>query len=213
MSPGTETSPKTIIFVLGGARSGKSAYAQKIASRFERVTFIATGQASDAEMRRKIAQHRRDRPASWKTVEAPLHLHQIIRSESQKGRAILVDCLTLYVANVMAAGKSSKSTPPAHVQDVCDAMQASEASVIVVSNEVGSGIVPAYRTGRVYRDLLGLMNQRVAQIADTVVLMVAGLPVRVKGSVAGDPRDGVNLGTPAPERITKARPASIAKIR
>jgi len=182
VSPGTERRTKSITLVLGGARSGKSGYAQKIASRFERVTFIATGQARDGEMRRKIAQHRRDRPASWRTVEAPVNLHKTICSESKKADVVLVDCLTLYVANVVGAKKRLNSESNAHIEDVCNAIRASEASVIVVSNEVGSGIVPPYRSGRMYRDLLGQMNQGVAQIADTVVLMVAGLPVAVKES-------------------------------
>lgn len=180
MLPGMETHTKTITLVLGGARSGKSRYAQQIASRFERVTFIATGRPGDAEMRRKIARHRGERPAAWKTVEAPLNLHQTIRSESQKADVVLVDCLTLYVANVMGAKKSSKSDPTKHIEEVCDAIRASKASVVAVSNEVGSGIVPAYRSGRVYRDFLGQVNQGLAQIADKVVLMVAGVPIAVK---------------------------------
>jgi adenosylcobinamide kinase / adenosylcobinamide-phosphate guanylyltransferase len=180
--PGMETHTKNITLVLGGARSGKSRYAQQIASRFERVTFIATGRPGDAEMRRKIARHRRERPAAWKTVEAPLNLYKTIRSESQKTDVVLVDCLTLYVANVMGAKKSSKSDPKKHIEEVCDAIRASRASVVAVSNEVGSGIVPAYRSGRVYRDFLGQMNQGLAQIADKVVLMVAGVPMTVKGS-------------------------------
>jgi adenosylcobinamide kinase/adenosylcobinamide-phosphate guanylyltransferase len=178
--PGMETHTKTITLVLGGARSGKSRYAQQIASRFERVTFIATGRAGDAEMRRKIARHRGERPAAWKSVEAPLNLDQTIRSESQKADVVLVDCLTLYVANVMGAKKSSKSDPTKHIEEVCDAIRASKASVVAVSNEVGSGIVPAYRSGRVYRDFLGQVNQGLAQIADKVVLMVAGVPIAVK---------------------------------
>ena len=110
MLPGMETHTKNITLVLGGARSGKSRYAQQIALHFERVTFIATGRQSDAEMRRKIARHRRERPAAWTTVEAPLNLDRAIRSESQKADVVLVDCLTLYVANViMAVKKNSKS--------------------------------------------------------------------------------------------------------
>ncbi len=182
MLPGMETHTKNITLVLGGARSGKSRYAQQIASRFERVTFIATGRPGDAEMRRKIARHRRERPAAWTTVEAPLNLHKTIRSESQKADVVLVDCLTLYVANVMGAKKSSKSDPKKHIEEVCDAIWASKASVVAVSNEVGSGIVPAYRSGRIYRDFLGQMNQGVAEIADKVVLMVAGVPLTVKDS-------------------------------
>ncbi len=168
--------------MLGGAQSGKSYYAQQLASRFERVTFIATGRRSDAEMRKKIARHRSERPVAWKTIEAPLDLHKTIRSESHKADVVLIDCLTLYVANVMGAGKKSKSNPNACIEAVCGAIQESTASVVAVSNEVGSGVVPPYRSGRIYRDFLGQMNREIAQIADRVVLMVAGVPLTVKDS-------------------------------
>lgn len=182
MLPGMETHTKNITLVLGGARSGKSRYAQQLASRFERVTFIATGRPGDAEMRKKISRHRRERPAAWKTVEAPVNLHKTICSESQNADVVLIDCLTLYAANVMGGKKRSRSDPKKHIENICDAIRASKASVVAVSNEVGSGIVPAYRSGRVYRDFLGQMNQKIAQIADKVVLMVAGVPLTVKDS-------------------------------
>ena len=182
MSPGTETPKKNVTLVLGGAQSGKSYYAQQLASHFESVTFIATGRRTDAEMRKKIAQHRRERPIAWKTIEAPLDLHKTIRSESRKADVILVDCLTVYVANVMRARKKSKRYPKEYIEAVCDAIRASKAAVVAVSNEVGSGVVPAYRSGRIYRDFLGQMNQKIAQIADTVILMVAGVPVILKDS-------------------------------
>jgi adenosylcobinamide kinase / adenosylcobinamide-phosphate guanylyltransferase len=93
-----------------------------------------------------------------------------------------VDCLTVYVANVMRARKKSKRYPKEYIEAVCDAIRASKAAVVAVSNEVGSGVVPAYRSGRIYRDFLGQMNQKIAQIADTVILMVAGVPVILKDS-------------------------------
>jgi adenosylcobinamide kinase / adenosylcobinamide-phosphate guanylyltransferase len=182
VSAGAEAREKNVTLVLGGAQSGKSHYAQQLASRFERVTFIATGRSTDAEMRKKIARHRRERPAAWRTIEAPVDLHKTIRSESQKADVILIDCLTVYVANVMGGRRRSKSNPEACIEAVCGAIQASESSVVVVSNEVGSGIVPPYRSGRIYRDFLGQMNRAVAQIADRVVLMIAGVPVTVKDS-------------------------------
>jgi len=182
VSQGTETPKKNVTLVLGGAQSGKSYYAQQLASHFESVTFIATGRRADAEMRKKIAQHRRERPIAWRTIEAPLDLHKTIRSESRKADVILVDCLTVYVANVMRARKKSKRYPKEYIEAVCDAIRASKAAVVAVSNEVGSGVVPAYRSGRIYRDFLGQMNQKIAQIADTVILMVAGVPVILKDS-------------------------------
>jgi adenosylcobinamide kinase/adenosylcobinamide-phosphate guanylyltransferase len=177
---------KHVTLVLGGARSGKSRYAQECASTFERVTFIATACAGDAEMRRKIDQHQHDRPANWKTVEAPMNLQGAIYSEAGKADILVVDCLTFYVFNVMSAKKDGNGGGAyhRHIREICDAILASKASVIAVSNEVGSGIVPAYRSGRIYRDLLGQLNQRIAQIADKVILMVAGVPLTVKASAS-----------------------------
>lgn len=180
MSPGTEPSKKEVTFVLGGAQSGKSRYAQELASRFERVTFIATGRPSDSEMRKKIARHQQERPRAWRTIEAPLDLDKIIRCESQNSDVVLVDCLTFYVANLMDPKRKSKGDPEGFIEALCDAIQASGASVLVVSNEVGSGVVPAYRSGRIYRDCLGQMNQKIAALADRVVLMIAGMPLIVK---------------------------------
>ena len=180
MSPGITNHKKTITLVLGGAQSGKSHYAQQLASEFEHVTFIATGRRTDAEMRRKIARHRRKRPMAWKTVEAPRELHEAIRSESQEADVILIDCLTIYADNIMGGRKKSHVDQEKYIDAVCDAIRASRACVIAVSNEVGSGVVPAYRSGRIYRDFLGQMNQKIAQMADTVVLMIAGLPLTVK---------------------------------
>jgi adenosylcobinamide kinase/adenosylcobinamide-phosphate guanylyltransferase len=182
VSPGIQTCRKTITVVLGGAQSGKSYYAQRLAAGFERVTFIATAQARDAEMRRKIARHRSERPAGWRTVEAPLDLCARIRSESRHADAVVVDCLTVYVSNIMGRRRRGRCNPEKHIEELCGAIQAAHASVILVSNEVGSGVVPPYRSGRVFRDFLGQMNHKVADIADTVVLMVAGLPVMLKAA-------------------------------
>ena len=186
MSPEAETRKKSVILVLGGAQSGKSYYAQQVASQFERVAFIATARDTDTEMRKKIARHRRERPSAWRTIEAPLELTKAIRSSSQESDVVLVDCLTVYVDNVMSRRRKSKSKSDSKecISAVCDAIRTADASVIVVSNEVGSGVVPPYRSGRAYRDFLGQMNQKVAQIADKVILMVAGVPMMVKESDA-----------------------------
>ena len=176
-----ETYPRNVTLVLGGVRSGKSRYAQILASRYRRVTFLATARPSDREMRERIARHQRDRSASWKTVEAPLDLHKTITSESLKADLLLVDCLTLFVANAMTRDQKKPDSARLATEQVCQAIRSSRASVIVVSNEVGSGIVPAYRSGRIYRDLLGQMNQEIAKIADNVVFMIAGIPLTVKG--------------------------------
>lgn len=186
---------KTVTLVLGGARSGKSRYAQQLASQFQRVTFIATGRPGDAEMRKKIARHRRERPRAWTTVEAPVELPEAIRSESQKADVILIDCLTVYAANVLGARSGPKRSAEKDAEAVCDAIRASRASLVVVSNEVGNGVVPAYQSGRAYRDALGEMNQKIAQIADRVVLMVAGLPLTLK-DLNGEQKNDVRLAHP-----------------
>lgn len=170
------------MLVLGGVRSGKSRYAQAAAARFARVTFVATARRSDAEMRRKIAVHRRERPPSWSTVEAQTNLDRIIRREGATSDLLLVDCLTTYCGSLMSRSRVSKARQR-HLEAVVDAIQATPASVFLVSNEVGSGIVPAFKSGRVYRDLLGEVNQRVARAADRVVLLVAGVAVPIKGTL------------------------------
>jgi adenosylcobinamide kinase/adenosylcobinamide-phosphate guanylyltransferase len=168
------------MLVLGGVRSGKSRYAQAQASRFARVTFVATARRSDAEMRRKIAAHRRQRPRDWKTVEAQRDLDQVILREGASADLLLVDCLTTYCGSLLSA----RGVAPAqrtHLASVIDAIATTRASVFLVSNEVGSGVVPAFKSGRLYRDLLGEVNQQVARVANQVVLLVAGIPVPIKG--------------------------------
>jgi adenosylcobinamide kinase / adenosylcobinamide-phosphate guanylyltransferase len=171
---------KTVTLVLGGARSGKSRYAQSLASSFQRVIFIATARRSDEEMRAKIARHRRERPSSWKTFEITTGLDRVLREKCADADLLLIDCLTLYLSNVIGRKGSERHELHGHLQRVCDAVRDAEASVVIVSNEAGSGVVPAYRSGREYRDLLGEFNQQLAQVADRVILMVAGLPLTVK---------------------------------
>ena len=180
MSREAETRKKNVTLVLGGAQSGKSHYAQRLASHFDRVTLIATARRTDAEMRKKIARHRSERPLAWKTIEAARHLEKAIHVASCESDGVVIDCLTLYVANVMSAAKKSKTNPKEHIEAVCGAIRASKADVIVVSNEVGSGVVPPYRSGRIYRDFLGQMNREIAELADNVVLMIAGVPLTLK---------------------------------
>ncbi len=171
---------RTVTLILGGARSGKSRYAQKLASELKRVAFIATARPSDSEMRRKIAQHRSERPASWETIEAPTDLANAIESRSTKATVIIIDCLTLYLDNVMHAKRGAVIEIERRLHQVCEAIRTSKSSVIVVSNEVGCGVVPAFRSGRRYRDLLGQLNQQIAEMADRVIFMVAGMALTVK---------------------------------
>jgi adenosylcobinamide kinase/adenosylcobinamide-phosphate guanylyltransferase len=175
---------KSITLVLGGVRSGKSRYAQQLVERADRVTFIATAERrDDEEMRRKIERHRAERPANWQTIEEPLKLARAVEQAGRESDAILIDCLTLFAANVMEACGDDTERADAFVSALCDALSAAACPVVLVSNEVGSGIVPAYELGRRFRDRVGEINQRVAAIADNVLLMVAGLPLALKGSV------------------------------
>jgi len=173
----------SIVLVLGGVRSGKSRYAQCLAEREHRVTFIATAEhRNDEEMRLKIERHRADRPASWTTVEEPLYLSDAIRSAGSKCDALLVDCLTLFASNLLEAQGENEQNLQSYIDSLCEVLRSVPCTVILVSNEVGSGVVPAYASGRRFRDLIGEINQRVASIADTVLLMVAGLPLVLKSS-------------------------------
>ncbi|MGF7179196.1 bifunctional adenosylcobinamide kinase/adenosylcobinamide-phosphate guanylyltransferase [Tunturiibacter psychrotolerans] len=171
----------SITLVLGGVRSGKSRYAQQLAERESHVIFVATAKASDDEMHHKIERHRRERPAEWLTVEEPLELVQVLEQRARDCDVMVVDCLTVFAANLLETEGDDQDAIERRVGALCVALQSASCSVVLVSNEVGSGVVPAYPLGRRYRDLLGEINQSVARIADDVVLMVAGLPLALKG--------------------------------
>ncbi len=184
-----QVSAHTVTLVLGGVRSGKSRYAQQIAERSGRVTFIATAERrDDPEMLAKIERHRAERPSHWATVEEPLELGQAIRRGATSSDLILVDCLTLFAANLLEAHGDDEKKLESHVSDLCAVLETVPCSVVVVSNEVGSGVVPEYVSGRRFRDLVGELNQRVANVADTVLFMVAGLPLALKGSIHAEGR-------------------------
>jgi adenosylcobinamide kinase/adenosylcobinamide-phosphate guanylyltransferase len=142
---------------------------------------VATAQPVDEEMRRKIERHKADRPAEWVTIEEPLLLDKVLQSRAPQFRLLLVDCLTLYTSNLMTAEKNDPEAALQRADRLCAVLRSIESSVVLVSNEVGSSVVPAYASGRMFRDLLGEINQRVATVADNVVLMVAGLPLSLKG--------------------------------
>ncbi len=177
---------KVITLILGGARSGKSAYAEQLAAQHEgAVLYVATAQAWDEDMASRIAVHQAQRPNHWRTLEAPTDVGQAIRT-APPADVILIDCLTLLASNVIAPLDTSEQAVAdralqAEIDALCEAVAtAPKAHWIVVSNEVGLGIVPAYPLGRLYRDALGRANQRLAAIADEVFFMVAGLPMAVK---------------------------------
>jgi len=178
-----EARPNTVTFVLGGVRSGKSRFAQRIASGSGGVIFIATAKPSDPEMELRIERHRKSRPAAWRTLEVPVDLDAAIAGLQDPNQLALVDCLTVYLANVMSKAQGKESVIKDHTERLCSALKETRASVILVSNEVGSGVHATTATGRFYCDLLGELNQRVAVLADNVILMVAGIPVPIKGTL------------------------------
>jgi adenosyl cobinamide kinase/adenosyl cobinamide phosphate guanylyltransferase len=187
--------PKRLVLVTGGARAGKSAFAESLARELggDDVAFIATAEALDDDMRRRIARHRADRPPAWSTTEAPLALAEAVAARTSAARVVLVDCLTLWVSNLLM--REDRAAPldaglDGLVDAVIGAYATGSASLIVVTNEVGLGIVPANELSRRYRDLLGRVNVRFARRADEVYLVVAGIAVDVA-------RLGRHVGSPA----------------
>ncbi len=191
-----------VTLILGGARSGKSAWAERLAARSgQPVLYVATATAGDAEMAERIAAHRASRPAAWRTVEATHELASAVRTRARPGEVVLVDCLTLWVSNVVLrqiADAPDVATVPhddwvaaearilAATEDLLDSAPAAGVSLVLVSNEVGMGLVPPSPLGRRYRDILGRVNQAVARRADSVVLMIAGLPVDLRRLAAAE---------------------------
>lgn len=168
-----------ILFVLGGAASGKSDVALGLAGRERPRAFVATGQGLDDEMTARIARHRAARPSGWETEELPLELTSWFRRRGRRYRAILVDCITLWLSN-LGGTACSDAAVIRKVATLLAAMRQSGARVVIVSNELGLGLVPMERSGREFRDLAGRANRLIAAAADEVYFVVSGLPVRLK---------------------------------
>jgi adenosylcobinamide kinase/adenosylcobinamide-phosphate guanylyltransferase len=178
-----------LTLILGGARSGKSAHAQKLAAaEGDHVLYVATALALDAEMAARIAAHRAARPAGWRTLEAPRQVGRAIREAGEGFDAVIVDCLTLLASNVLSGlpepleAAAAEAALGEEVEGLVETYRQSTARWIMVSNEIGLGIVPANALARIYRDALGRAHQRLAALAETVLLMVAGIPVAIKAS-------------------------------
>jgi adenosylcobinamide kinase/adenosylcobinamide-phosphate guanylyltransferase len=188
-----------LILVLGGARSGKSTYAQRLAGEItidpSRVAYVATGVVCDDEMRARVEKHQRSRPPEWTTIEASTEVPQVIKKVGAKYTVMIVDCLTTLITNWLAErGQLEEPTESTvelekvilgRVEDLVRAAGEAEATLIVVSNEVGLGVVPTFKAGRVFRDLAGLANQFIAREADEVYVMWAGISHKIKGKHYG----------------------------
>ena len=174
--------PARLTLVLGGARAGKSAYAERLIARAraEHPVYVATAQPGDAEMARRIAEHRRRRGDFWRTVEAPLDLAAAIAAHANPHTPVLIDCLTLWLSNLMAASRDLDRETTA----LAESLERAGGPVVLVSNEVGSGIVPDNALARDFRDAAGRLHQAIAVIADRVVFVTAGLPLVLKDDSA-----------------------------
>ena len=184
---------RRMILVLGGVRSGKSAFADDWAAQNgERVLYVATAQAGDEEMQARIDRHRASRPAEWETLEAPRDVAGAIARHARDYDVMLLDCLTVLTANLLlelpddCSEDEANAAAVAEIDELLKVYAASDATWVVVTNEVGMGVVPPSRLGRFFRDMLGLANQRLAAAADDVILMVVGLPWTLKPYQADD---------------------------
>ena len=177
--------------ITGGARSGKSNFAQELALKSgEPVLFVATAEAGDEEMRRRIEEHRKARPDAWSTFEATTHVGSQVLQKIGEAKTVIVDCITLLINNILLQhidndgewidASLAEKEVVGKINELVDCIERAKASFIIVTNEVGLGIVPANKIGRLYRDLLGKANQTLAQHADEVYLMVAGIPMLIK---------------------------------
>ncbi len=176
-----------IVLLLGGARSGKSRLAEQLAQKLTSrpVLFIATAEVRDEEMKKRVERHRQTRPSSWRTLEAPFNVGRALRESYEGEEVVILDCLTLWVANVLTRNFDTDSEAVAalaekEVDELLATLSSLDTTAILVTNEVGMGLVPPYPLGRVYRDVLGRVNQQVAAHADEVFLLVAGIPVPIK---------------------------------
>ena len=176
--------PKKIIFITGGVRSGKSQFAQELAQSFTGPkAYLATAQPLDREMAERIRRHKRNRPKDWQTLEEPLRVSEILREKGDNFGLILIDCLTLWISNGLMAHWTEKKFLQ-EADRLCKVCRKTRCSLIIVSNEVGLGIVPDNPSARMFRDLSGLIHQKISRQADEVYFMVAGLPIQIKKRIA-----------------------------
>jgi len=180
---------KNLILITGGVRSGKSSFAKDLAEKFgKKVVFIATAQPLDAEMQDRITLHKKNRPSHWRTFEEPYHLDQAIKKAGKESEVILIDCLGLFISNLMKEFKEDADNEELtksvlqKIEGIIKESRNTKATVIIVSNEVGLALVPANPMGRFFRDILGQANQIIASTADEVYLLISGIPLLIKGN-------------------------------
>ncbi|WDP84116.1 MAG: bifunctional adenosylcobinamide kinase/adenosylcobinamide-phosphate guanylyltransferase [Desulfobacter sp.] len=178
--------PAKITLVIGGCRSGKSRYALDIANTMARdkKIYLATSVPEDDEMEKRVTRHQAERGADWETIEEPVLIHEAILGAADRAQVLLVDCLTLWTSNLLFKGEDEHRIM-AGVDKLNSTLYQSACPVILVSNEVGYGIVPENTLARQFRDMVGLVNQRVAAAADRVILTVAGIDVQIKPGPGG----------------------------
>ncbi|MFH1183553.1 MAG: bifunctional adenosylcobinamide kinase/adenosylcobinamide-phosphate guanylyltransferase [Chloroflexota bacterium] len=194
---------RKLTFIIGGARSGKSAHAERLAEQGRgQVLYIATAQPLDEEMRSRIAAHRQRRSIQWQTLELPTDVGKHVLAHPQHAEVVVLDCLTLLVSNRLLQAAPDANHPAEitarlmveqEVETLLKAIEASRSHWLVVSNEVGQGVVPAYPMGRLFRDMLGWANKQMAKRADEVLWMVAGIPVPI-GQHRGAATDSEHKG-------------------
>lgn len=171
-----------VVFITGGARSGKSSFALAEALKIKgRKAYIATAEALDEEMRQRIEKHKQHRGDKWDTYEEPIRLTAVIKKIEGEYEVIVIDCLTLWLSNLMMNGKNIEE----EIKTFCFSLNAERCTLYIVSNEVGMGIVPGNETTRKFRDIAGMLNQKVAETADEVYMVVAGIPVKIKDKNRG----------------------------
>ena len=175
----THPKNKEIALVLGGARSGKSSWAlEYVENSYDSYIFLATAQVMDEEMANRVRLHKEARGPKWQLREEPLEIADILESSGCNVEAVLIDCMTIWLSNVLL--KKGEEKVPVYQNALLEALARTDQSIIIVSNEVGTGIVPEHPLGRQYRDMAGYLNQKLSAVADKVVMTVAGLPIFLK---------------------------------
>jgi adenosylcobinamide kinase/adenosylcobinamide-phosphate guanylyltransferase len=175
-----------VILVTGGCRSGKSSFAVNLVRDATSKLFVATAPITDGEMAERVTRHQLERGPLWRTIEEPTDIAGVLDRETRPGEPVVVDCLTTWVSNLILADESNaEKTVLGRLDELTASLRARKTRIVLVTNEVGSGVVPPYPLGRQFRDLAGIVNQRVGRIADRILLMVCGHAVHVKGT--GEP--------------------------